>query len=76
MSSELPILKTHDVLRAFGKAGYRVLPGRGKGSHVALASLDGSRLLIVPNHGDVKRGTLRSLIRTSGMTVEQFRELL
>lgn len=69
-------MSTRDVLRAFGKAGYVVLPGRGKGSHVALQSPDGLRLLIVPAHGDVKRGTLRALIRQAGMTIEEFRDLL
>jgi predicted RNA binding protein YcfA (HicA-like mRNA interferase family) len=59
-----------------GNAGYTLVPGRGKGSHLALVSPDGRRLLIVPNHGDVKRGTLRALIRQAGMTVEEFRALL
>jgi predicted RNA binding protein YcfA (HicA-like mRNA interferase family) len=76
MSSELPVITTREVLRAFGSAGYVIVPGRGKGSHIALRSPDGSILLTVPNHGDVKRGTLRSLIRQAGMTVEEFRELL
>jgi len=76
MGSELPILHTRDVLRAFARAGYTVLPNRGKGSHIALAAADHSHVLIVPNHGDVKRGTLRTLIRQEGMTVEEFRNLL
>jgi predicted RNA binding protein YcfA (HicA-like mRNA interferase family) len=75
MSSELPALNTRDVIRAFCRAGYVQLAGRGKGSHVALAAPDGSRILIIPGHGDVKRGTLRALIRQAGMTVEQFRGL-
>jgi predicted RNA binding protein YcfA (HicA-like mRNA interferase family) len=76
MSSELPIITTREIVRAFSKAGYALVPGRGKGSHVALVSPDGHHLLIIPNHGDVKRGTLRALIRQAGMTVNEFRELL
>ena len=76
MSSELPALNTRDVIRAFCRAGYVQLAGRGKGSHAALAAPDGSHILIIPSHGDVKRGTLRALIRQAGMTVEQFRDLV
>ena len=76
MGSELPVIRVREVLLAIGKAGYTVLPGRGKGSHIALLSADGVRLLIVPNHGEIKRGTLRALIRQAGMTVEEFRALL
>jgi hypothetical protein len=43
---------------------------------VVLAAPDGSHILIIPSHGDVKRGTLRALIRQAGMTVEQFRNLI
>jgi hypothetical protein len=32
--------------------------------------------LSVPNHKTVARGTLRSLIRAAGLTVEEFLELL
>jgi predicted RNA binding protein YcfA (HicA-like mRNA interferase family) len=76
MSSELPALHLRDIVRAFSRAGYTPLPGRGKGSHIAMAAPDGSHILIIPSHGDVKRGTLRALIRQAGMTVEQFRGLV
>ena len=32
--------------------------------------------LSVPNHKEVARGTLRSLIRASGLTVDEFLNLL
>ena len=38
---------------------------------------DGSHAtLSVPNHSEVARGTLRVLIRRSGLTEDQFREAL
>ena len=63
-------------MRAFERAGFRVVPGRGKGSHIAMAREDWPAILVIPTHGDVPRGTLRALIRQSGLSVEQFIELL
>lgn len=71
MGERLPSLSTRQVVRAFERAGYSVVPSRGKGSHVAMATDEGP-ILIIPSHGDVPRGTLRALIRQSGLTVEQF----
>ena len=76
MSGRLPSLSTREVIRAFEQAGFQVIPGRGKGSHVAMSSETIRSILIIPSHGDVPRGTLRALIRQSGMSVEQFLGLL
>ncbi len=76
MSGRLPSLSTREVVRAFETAGFRVVPRRGKGSHIAMARQDYPAILVIPAHGDVPRGTLRALIRQSGMTVEQFLDLL
>lgn len=76
VSGRLPSLSQRDVVRAFERAGFRVIPSRGKGSHIAMARDDWPAILIIPAHGDVQRGTLRALIRQSGMTVEQFIEWL
>lgn len=76
MSGRLPSLSQRDVVRAFERSGFRVIPSRGKGSHTAMAKDDWGSILIIPAHGDVPRGTLRALIRQSDLSVEQFLELL
>ncbi len=76
MGGRLPSVSTRDVVRAFERSGFRVIPGRGKGSHITMARDDWPAILVIPAHGDVPRGTLRALIRQSGLTVEQFIELL
>ena len=76
MSGRLPSLSTRDVVRALESAGFHVVPGRGKGSHIAMARDDWPAILVIPAHGDVPRGTLRAMIRHSGLTVEQFLNLL
>lgn len=70
---ELPILKAREVIAALERAGFSQV--RPRGSHLQLKR---SNLLVtVPLHaGDIKPGTLRSIIRQARMTVQEFKELL
>ena len=61
-------------MKALGKKGFRVV--RQSGSHMALASLDGKRRVIVPRHDEVKPGTLLSIIEQAGLTKDAFLESL
>lgn len=74
MGSRLPVVSGRDAKRAFERAGFEHIPGRGKGSHMVMKR--GIVMLTIPDHDPLKRGILRALIRQSGLTVEQFVELL
>jgi predicted RNA binding protein YcfA (HicA-like mRNA interferase family) len=76
VSARLPAVSSRDAIRAFQKAGFYELAGRGKGSHTVLCRDNPRTLLTVPGHSIVKRGTLRALIRQADMTVEEFVALL
>lgn len=66
----LPVVSGREVVRAFEQLGWQV--ARQRGSHIVLVK-DGSIVsLAVPDHREVAKGTLRSLIRDAGLTVEQF----
>ena len=71
--SHLPVCSGAEAVKAFGRMGYAV--DHQTGSHIILRHPSGRRLT-VPNHRELAKGTLRSLIRDSGLTVEQFRALL
>jgi len=73
-ASSLPVLSGRDVLKAFEKAGGQKV--RQRGSHMVLIKNGSNVTLSVPDHREVARGTLRSLIRNSGMTVDEFIDLL
>ncbi len=75
-SARLPIISGRDAAKAFKAAGFVELPGWGKGSHMALAREDPQALLTIPNHRELKRGTLRALIRQAGLTTDEFVALL
>lgn len=73
--SKLPVVSGSEAVDAFRKIGYVV--DRQTGSHIILRRvMPPFRRLSVPNHDPIAKGTLRSIIRQSGLTVDQFRDLL
>jgi predicted RNA binding protein YcfA (HicA-like mRNA interferase family) len=70
----LPILRPREIVKAFEKLGWEVV--RQRGSHIILTKENHIATLSVPNHSEVARGTLRSLIATAGITIEEFLRVL
>ena len=68
----LPILSGRKAVRAFEKLGWEV--ARQRGSHIIMVREGQNVTLSVPDHKEVAKGTLRSLIRCAGLTVDQFTE--
>ena len=63
-----------EAVKAFQKAGWAV---RGQvGSHVVMTKTGVRANLTVPQHSELAPGTLRSLIRTAGLSVDEFLNLL
>ena len=62
------------AVKAFEKAGWLA---RGQtGSHLVMTKEGVRANLTVPLHSELAPGTLRALIRVSGLAVDQFLELL
>jgi predicted RNA binding protein YcfA (HicA-like mRNA interferase family) len=73
--SHLPVVSGREAVRAFERIGYAV--DHQSSSHIILRHRDPPhRRLTVPDHREVAKGTLRSLIRQAGLTVDEFREIL
>jgi predicted RNA binding protein YcfA (HicA-like mRNA interferase family) len=73
--SQLPVVSGQDVIRALEKAGYAI--DRQKGSHVILREIGSPfRRITVPDHKEIAKGILRAIIRQTGLTVEQFANLI
>ena len=73
--SRLPVVSGRDAVKAFKNIGYDL--DHQTGSHLILRqSAPPHRRLTVPNHRELAKGTLRSLIREAGLTVEEFCALL
>jgi predicted RNA binding protein YcfA (HicA-like mRNA interferase family) len=72
--SKLPIISGQECIKALGKAGFYVL--RQRGSHIILRRDELFAEVVVPNHSELDKGTLRAIIRQVGMSVDEFIELM
>lgn len=70
----LPVVSGAEAVKAFQSAGWRV--DRQRGSHVVMLKSGHVASLSIPQHKELAPGTLRSLIRIAGLTVEEFVSLL
>lgn len=66
----LPTLSGREAVRVFESLGWQV--ARQSGSHVILTKEGHTATLSVPDHKEVAKGTLRSLIRSANLTVDEF----
>ncbi len=72
--SKLPVVSGRKCVNALTKAGFYLK--RQRGSHMILRRDDPFAQLVVPNHKQLDRGTLRAIIRQANMSVDEFNELL
>lgn len=70
----VPVLKPREIVKTLRKFGWVV--ARQRGSHIILTKSGHIATLSVPNHPEVARGTLRSLIAKAGITVDEFLQAL
>ena len=68
-----PLLSGNEAIRAFLRAGF-VRAGQ-RGSHVKLFNHSSQTTIIIPNHKELDRWTLKSIIKDSGLSVEEFNRL-
>ena len=68
--ASLPVLSGQEVVRIFETFGWSV--ARQRSSHIIMTKEGENVTLSIPNHKEVARGTLRSLIRSANLTVDEF----
>lgn len=72
--SGLPRISGRECAKALSKAGF--ILKRQHGSHIILRRQQPFSQLVVPDHDELDRGTLRAIIRQANLTVEEFTKLL
>jgi predicted RNA binding protein YcfA (HicA-like mRNA interferase family) len=72
----LPFLSGRKVIKALTKAGFSIV-GR-KGSHVRLKKKADDKIFVitVPDHAELAKSTLSSILRQANITREEFLKLL
>ena len=73
---KLPVISGKEAIKALEKAGFVIV--RQRGSHIRLKKVTSETVIniTVPLHDTLDRGTLKSIIRSAGLTAEEFVELL
>ena len=66
---KLPPVSGQEAIRTLQKLGF--FQARQRGSHVVLRHPDG-RGCVVPNHRELKVGTLAGILRQAGIGVDEF----
>jgi predicted RNA binding protein YcfA (HicA-like mRNA interferase family) len=72
--SKLPRSSGRECAKALERAGFYFK--RQTGSHIILRRDDPFAQIVVPDHKELDRGTLRAIIRHAGLSVDEFVELL
>jgi len=71
----LPTIKPVQMIKALRKAGFEL--DHQTGSHVVLWRSEDNRRVVVPRHSrDLGRGLTLRIIKSAGLTREEFLELL
>jgi predicted RNA binding protein YcfA (HicA-like mRNA interferase family) len=73
---KLPEVTGREAIHAFTRHGWAIHSQRG--SHVKLVKEGVHYPLIIPVHGSmtIAKGTLESIIKDSGLTIEEFHDYL
>lgn len=72
--SKLPSISGKECIKALEKIGF--YEKRRESSHIILRRDDPFAQIVVPDHSNLAKGTLRSIIRDADLDVEEFIALL
>jgi len=72
--SKLPRISGCNCIKALKKVGFYFK--RQEGSHIVLRRDEPFTQVVVPDHNELDRGTLRTIIRQAGLSVDEFISLI
>jgi len=72
--SKLPRISGRECVKTLEKMGFYMK--RQEGSHIILRRDVPFSQVVVPDHRELDRGTLRAIIRQAGINVDEFVKLL
>jgi predicted RNA binding protein YcfA (HicA-like mRNA interferase family) len=72
--AKFPLLPARKVINALIRLGYSIY--HQKGSHIVLKSNDEQRTIVVPDHHELDRGTLKVILKQAGIDIEDLLSVL
>jgi len=68
------IFSGREVVKALHRIGFIV--DHQRGSHIFLHNLEKNISIIVPNHKEIKKGTLNSILKKVNISIKDLKELI
>ncbi len=73
---KLPILSGKDIIKVLLKKGFQHIRTRGSHAILSKQTEKGKVTLPVPLHKELAKGTLKSIMNQSGITLEELLQLI
>ena len=70
MGSKYPVLKPQEIIKRLESFGFKFISQ--KGSHMKYS--DGKRVVIIPNHSEIAKGTFKSILSMANISLEGCRD--
>ena len=62
------------IVKALHRTGFVI--DHQRGSHIFLHNLEKNISVIVPNHKELKKGTLNNILKKAGLTIDEVKKLV
>ena len=72
--TKLPRISARECVAALTRSGFSLI--RQEGSHMIRRRNEPFAQVVVPDHRELDRGTLRAIIRQAGLSIGEFAKLL
>lgn len=64
----------NDLIKALRRLGFII--DHQRGSHIFLHNIEINKTIIVPNHKEIKKGTLHQILKQSNLSIEELKNLI
>jgi predicted RNA binding protein YcfA (HicA-like mRNA interferase family) len=68
------VFSGREMVKALHRIGFVV--DHQRGSHIFLHNLEKNISIIVPNHKEIKKGTLNSILKKANISIKDLKELV
>ena len=68
------VFSGREIVKALHRIGFVV--DHQRGSHIFLHNLEKNISILVPNHKEIKKGTLNSILKRANISIKDLKELV
>jgi predicted RNA binding protein YcfA (HicA-like mRNA interferase family) len=68
------VFSGREMVKALHRIGFVV--DHQRGSHIFLHNLEKNISIVVPNHKEIKKGTLNSILKKANISIKDLKELI